>query len=543
MNSLYFFKGINNFLNNHKKNLKIRYFFLISVTFLTALFIYSCEIREPSAPEWDVNLNLPFSKENYNIFDIIKRSGNIGLDSIGENLVYLFGESNYKRKFGDDIKFDGYPKTFFEAVSNIQSDTSLVIDDSTFIRRAEFLNGEFKMTFYNNSNENYTVRGVIKNLLSNSGNDTAQINLNVNSGSQESLIYNLQDYYVSNITPENKLKIRIIFISNESVPVSFSYSLSQYSIRSFEGRLRPLSTGITKDIVEDPFGTDVPEGEISFASISPDKNFLILKKYSGLFQVDFSNISINGENKNGHIVKLKYLKHGNAGDPLDSVFTLSLSQDQDSVAFPVTEENSNILEFINNIPHNIYMERNDVLNSVYSEGSINYTDSISIKLEIQVPLDISITKPILFSDTADAGISDEDQRKELDKAKNLEFTFLAENRFPLKTVARVLILDSSFMPLLAITKIIGNNADSTITVNAAPVGPDGLVNNLTLTQLTAELDSNQINLLKHMGKIIYDYRLYTDPALITPPGTTVKITGNNNLKLTGFGKLLYRIKF
>ena len=85
--------------------------------------------------------------------------------------------------------------------------------------------------------------------------------------------------------------------------------------------------------------------------------------------------------------------------------------------FSVTEENSNILEFINNIPHNIYMERNDVLNSVYSEGSINYTDSISIKLEIQVPLDISITKPILFSDTANAGISDEDQRKELDKAK------------------------------------------------------------------------------------------------------------------------------
>ncbi|MBL0107899.1 MAG: hypothetical protein IPP52_11570 [Ignavibacteria bacterium] len=44
-------------------------------------------------------------------------------------------------------------------------------------------------------------------------------------------------------------------------------------------------------------------------------------------------------------------------------------------------------------------------------------------------------------------------------------------------MARILILDSAFVPLLAISRIAGNNEDSTVIVNAAPVGQDGTVIN------------------------------------------------------------------
>ena len=124
-------------------------------------------------------------------------------------------------------------------------------------------------------------------------------------------------------------------------------------------------------------------------------------------------------------MRLKYLRKGNPGDPVDSVFTFSLDSDKDSVAYAIHESNSNILEFINNIPKVIRMTRYDVLNSGYKEGSVRNTDSISIKLLIQVPLDISITKPIVFSYTADAGISDEEQRKQMDFVSSMSFNIWA----------------------------------------------------------------------------------------------------------------------
>jgi len=113
----------------------------------------------------------------------------------------------------------------------------------------------------------------------------------------------------------------------------------------------------------------------------------------------------------------------------------------------------------------------------------------------------------------------------------------------MKAVSKIQILDSAFNTLLAISKIVGNQPDSTVTVNAAPVGVNGFSNNVNTTVFSAELDSAQINLLKQMGKVIYEYKLYTDPNLIPPPHTTVKISGSNLLKFTGFGKLKYRINF
>ena len=172
---------------------------------------------------------------------------------------------------------------------------------------------------------------------------------------------------------------------------------------------------------------------------------------------------------------------------------------------------------------------------------VNYTDSISLKLVIQMPLDISITKPIVFSDTTDAGIDDEEQRNNLDDASQLKFTIKSVNGFPLKGTAKLLILDSSFMPLLAITKIVGNQSDSSVTLYSAGVGSDGYVNNINTTVFQAELDSAQIQKLKRMGKIIYEYQLFTDPNVIPPPGSTVKIRGDDRVRIISFGKISYRL--
>lgn len=522
--------------------MKLKKFFTLILFFYFFSVIYqSCQINEPALPSWDIDLSVPFTNKSYTILDILDRSSNIGFDSLNNNLVYLFGESNYIRDFGEDIRFDGLKTTEVIAPSTLQLDTFLVIEDSTFIRRAEFLNGTLSFTFFNASGQDYSFNLTLKNLFSVSGNDTARISGNVASGKSKSLELNMSEYYISNEIASNDLKLRLGFDSELPVPVRFNYTLSEYSIKSLEGKLKPVDVGTSYEEVIDPFGSDVPEGELKFASITPNKNFIIVKKYSEIYQIDFTNISIIGENKNGHRVRLKYLKNGNDGDGIDSVFSLTLPAAKDTFTYAINENNSNILEFINNIPKKIELVRNDFINKSYEEGSVKFTDSLTFKLMIQVPLDVSITKPIVFSDTVDAGIDDQAQRNSIDEAKNLEFTFRTTNALPLKTVGKILLLDSSFNPLLAISRIVGNQPDSTLTANAAPIGLDGFVNNHNVTLFSAQLDSTMIQKLKHMGKIIYEYKLYTDPNLIPPPLTSIKVRAGDFVRGTAFGKVKYRI--
>ncbi|MEO8210064.1 MAG: hypothetical protein ABI840_05855, partial [bacterium] len=134
----------------------IKYLLFFTILYFSVIF-YSCEIEEPAAPSWDVDLNVPITNKTYNILDILNRSSNIGFDSSNNDLVFLFGESNYKRKFDEDIKLDGVTTSKVVAPSTSRLDTFLILDDSTFVKRLEFLNGNLNFTFFNSSTENYSV--------------------------------------------------------------------------------------------------------------------------------------------------------------------------------------------------------------------------------------------------------------------------------------------------------------------------------------------------------------------------------------------------
>ena len=155
----------------------------VPVLIIYSALLNGCSFEEPSAPTWDVDLNIPITTKSYNIFDILKRSGNISFDSLNNDLVFLYGESNYKRNFGEDIKFDGLETTEITAPSTLRLDTSIVIDDSTFVSSMDFLNGELDFTFFNKSVDVFSIDVTIKNLFRVSDNDTARISGNIEPGS------------------------------------------------------------------------------------------------------------------------------------------------------------------------------------------------------------------------------------------------------------------------------------------------------------------------------------------------------------------------
>jgi hypothetical protein len=99
------------------------------------------------------------------------------------------------------------------APSTFQLDTFIVVDDSTFVRQMDFLNGTLSFTFFNTSDQPYTVNAVVKNMFSVSNNDTAVIMREVSAGGSQTVDLNLADYYIKNNIPENRLLLRLFFDS------------------------------------------------------------------------------------------------------------------------------------------------------------------------------------------------------------------------------------------------------------------------------------------------------------------------------------------
>ena len=56
-----------------------------------AFIFYSCNINEPTAPRWDVSLNVPIAKKHYTMYDIVeKKSSEINHYSDGSNKNILY---------------------------------------------------------------------------------------------------------------------------------------------------------------------------------------------------------------------------------------------------------------------------------------------------------------------------------------------------------------------------------------------------------------------------------------------------------------------
>lgn len=94
-------------MNLHRKPLL---FFYAAITmFLTAL-IQSCDIKEPTAPNWDVSLNIPIANKSYTMLDIIgNKSSSIQHYSGGANqnlLYYSNVQQMDKITLGDKLKPD-----------------------------------------------------------------------------------------------------------------------------------------------------------------------------------------------------------------------------------------------------------------------------------------------------------------------------------------------------------------------------------------------------------------------------------------------------
>lgn len=84
-------------------------------------FIQSCGIKSPTAPSWDVSLNLPLVDTTYSILDMIKKDSSIVKPDYTKNglLVYSTVKDVEKIEVSDKLKVDGFSTNTSKEIGTI----------------------------------------------------------------------------------------------------------------------------------------------------------------------------------------------------------------------------------------------------------------------------------------------------------------------------------------------------------------------------------------------------------------------------------------
>jgi len=534
-------------LNGKKKILnkkKIIYvYFLLS--FLLSICFLSCELKEPSAPNWLVSANLPITDRVHNIVDLLKDEGDIYYDEEGN--AYFSDRTSSSSKFEKKIITNGYSGvTVFFTTQVYDTIVNIPFDDSSYVTSLYFEPNDplNKLTINFNpsiTSEPYTITITILNLLDITTNQPLTLTRTIYNTSYTDYI-NLHNYYINNPYPSNLLNIRLNTTSSQFSLASLSYNVNQLCIKSISGKIKPINLGLSDTLIQDPFGYHSLEGQMNFASVNEQKTYLVVKRKNSTYQVDVRNIQMTGINYKGNRLKFKYLKYDTVGappQPIDSIFNLRIPEGQDSAIYYVNPSNSNVLQFFNHVPKRIEVTRYNVINANYSIGSIENNDSIYMYLNVELPLHFSIVEPTTFRDTVFKSITDPNAREKLRNTRWMDLKLFLTNGLPLLASVRILIQDSLDNLLFAVTQIVVNGTGDSILVPAAPVDYDGYVITPVIHEYTGFVDSVNTQKLLNMGKIVYEYQLYTDPNLIPAPDGRVRIRDSDYIRQLSYGTFRY----
>lgn len=471
---------------------------------------------------------------------MLKGNQNIYVDSLSNDVI-LTGNVNSKDDLANNIKFRGVNISNNVVIYNRDTVISLKFDDSSAVRTAHFLDGVLTLRFNNNNAFPYNVVLKIQNLKNRTSNLPFQVSGLVPANSSNLQTLNLNTYYIDNGNVlSNKLDF---FVSTSSAqPVgfgSFDYTVSPTQLSSVSGRVKPdPSLGII-DSTNGPLGTNAPNQPLTLSAIK--KAEIKIHNFVST-QIDFKRSYFYGYNKSAGTTKRLFFDYDGNGT-LDSFYNVTIPARPSASGYGekilnITTANSNILEFMGNVPDKIIFVRDQYINSNNQDVSLESKDSILTFFNVDIPLRFQSTLYNSYKDTSKSGFTPQ-QMIDVDKSYSLKITTTITNAIALKLKAKIVVTDSLGNPLLYLTGQFPNQEpDSFYVVEAADVGPDGSVlpGGQKTKEITVEITRENIQSIKRYGRVYVELKYITNPN-----AGIIRLKGDDYAYVRSQGVLQYRI--
>lgn len=471
---------------------------------------------------------------------MLKGNQNVYVDSTSNDVI-LTGNVNSKDDLANSINFNGTSVSNNVVIYNRDTVISLKFDDSSSVRKAYFIDGMLTLRFNNTNTFPYNVLLRIQNLKNKTTNLPYQVSGSVPANSTTTQNLGLEDYYIDNGNIlSNKLDFFISTSSSQPVGFgSFDYIVSPVHLSSVSGKVKPNpSIGII-DSINGPLGTNAPNQPLTLVAIK--KAQIKIHNFVST-QIDFRKAYFYGYNKSAGTTKRLFLDYDGNGT-LDSFYTVTIPARTSGASYgekilDITTSNSNILEFMGNVPDKIIFVRDQYINLNNQDVSLESKDSILTFFDVEIPLRFQSTLYNSYRDTSKSGFTAQ-QMLDVDKSYSLKITTTITNAIALKLKAKIVITDSSGIPLIYLTGQFPNQEpDSFYVLEAADVGPDGSVlpGGHKTKQIEVEINRENIQAIKRYGRVYIELKYITNPN-----AGIIRLKGDDFAYVRSQGVLQYRI--
>lgn len=510
------------------------------ILIFTLVWFVNCSDKSKNIfdPILENQIQFGLSERNYPMEDIIKRQGQISVDSG----LYLLKFST------DEIRKDTIIEEFSADFFEMNLDTSfqvffgdtiyadmVVRRDSVGVQEADISGGTIKFRFNNYTNKNALFKLIFPSFTKTSGNqiDTlsaggsippnAVVNYSTNLTSYKYKVSSNQPGYPA---PGFWIKL-IIAVQNGSIGdrVGVYSEVENLKFTRMKGIFPPFNVGVKQQTLENALSRDIS----GFIQNVVFDSFLV--KIKGATSIDFpvrlKNLSVKGLFKDNRPPIL--LKFGNT-TTIDTIIGR-----RGTVTLMFDNTNHDVNEFLSKAPDSIQIKSEMIINPFYESGEILANDSITFSSKIDAWSRFTLTDAE-WTDTFEVDIS-RDVRDKLKNGKNFNLTFYSENRIPFECFLTGLLVDSLYRPLFYLTKDLIRQNDSTLLLNGAFTDLSGFVTAPRYQTITIPLNVSEIQKFRNAYYLIQKFSVSTTDrrlAIVRAKDSfKIKISGQAIINLTG----------
>ncbi|MBS1516392.1 MAG: hypothetical protein JSS63_15275 [Bacteroidetes bacterium] len=499
-----------------------------------------CKIKDFVSPEYDIDANLPFISRYYSVMSMLKGNQNVYVDSTTNDVV-LTGNTTDKDDLSNSIKFKGVNVSNNVVIYNRDTVISLKFDDSSSVRSAYFQDGMLTLQFNNTNSFSYNISLKIQNLKSKTSNLPFSAAGTVPPNTSIFQTLSLASYYVDNGNLlSNKLDFFISTTSSQPIGFgSFDYTVTPTILTSVSGKVKPDPSFGLIDSTNGPLGTNAPNQPLTISSVK--KAEIKIRNFVST-QMDFKHAYVYGYNKSAGTTKRLFFDYDGNGT-LDSFYSVTVPPktaggNYGEKILNITTGNSNVLEFMGNVPDKIIFVRDQYINLNNQDVTLVNKDSIITFFDVEIPLRFQSTIYNSYRDTTKSGFTNK-QLQDVDKSYSLKISTTLTNAIALRLKAKIIIEDSLGNPLVYLTGRYANqNPDSFYVLEAADVGPDGSVlpNGQKTATFEVEITRENIQSIKSFGRVFVELKYITNPN-----AGIIRLRGDDYAYVRSQGVLQYRI--
>ncbi len=513
---------------------------ILSISVLI-MFIFGCidTPKEPVAPSWDVELNLPIGSKKVTIEDIAERQEQI---EITNSKILKFSTDTIQKdttlEFLFNNTFDMEADTSFPVIGTTVEFNMIAGRDSVRMDSAEIQEGVVSYRMTNNNNSSVQVSFVFPGFTRVNGGviDTFQISANVPANQTVQVNVQLNDYKYKQppnqpfgstrpgIWIKAKVSSSLIGIGQN---LSVNIKVKDIKFRKFAGRVRPFDLGSKSQSIENNLSGELKD---FVSAVTFTNAILTLRSTTTItgYDILIKDFQIRGKFKNGTSPIYLQFNGNNKKDlriPAGSSITDTFST-----------ANTNINQFIKSTPDSIEIIGKIIINPDYKVGSVSQSDKISFSALFEAYSQMRIENAII-TDTAEVDWEQETKDK-LSQGNEANLVMELTNAMPIDIQLIGYFMDSNKNKLFYFTRQSGTGSasDTVINISAGNIDSDGKVASPSKSTINFKLNKSDFEKFKNVKYTVFRFKISS------AQNQNILLKADDYVNVRLRGRINYRVK-